>query len=590
MSDNIKTNWDLTLLYKSENEFEEDINKSFLLIDTFLTKYEMVDFKKINVLMLKTFLEEEDSLSITINKPFYYMSYLTSLDTQNQELLKKQQKIGNEYNNKFQDRMVNLSDKISSIGYEKLIKLSNNKKLKNYKNRLFNVAQNIKYRLDPKIETALLKTNDVISYGNKIFNELSNSFTYIIDGVEYTPEEVTTMWHSQNEDVRKKALDVIYDRYKQKDNKIIFGNLYSMNCMDTISSMKIKNITDDVMIFRNIREEMDTDVVNNMIENVKNNYHLYQRFLKIKAKFLKKDVLEAHDLYAPINLSGNVSTIPFDEGLNLYLEVIKKFDSDFYNYSKKMVNEGRLDVFPKKNKRGGAFSSSDKSIDSFILLNYTDTFNDVSTLAHEYGHSIHSYYYNKQNYTNAGVSLCLAETASIFNETIVRQYILENNLKTKEEKVEFVMSYLDSIFGSIYRQILYTSFEKRAHESFLNNVPLTYEDYDKIWQSELDSLYGNTVKDNHKLISWQRIPHIYNTPFYCYSYTFGNLLSFYLYNMYNKMDKSKFKKMYKNILESGCSKRPYDLLIENGIDIKSENFYTNSFEIIENFITFVESI
>lgn len=589
MQNKIKTNWDLKLLYKSIEEFETDIKQNFDLIDVFLTKYEMLDFKKFNSTSLKQFLIEDEELSLLTNKPFYYLSYLSSLDTQNQELIKKSQKIGIEYNNLFRDRLLNLSDRINSIGYTKLIKFSKSKDLKNYKNHLNKIAQAIKYKLDPKIESALLKTNDVLSYGNNIFNELSNSFTYIIDDVEYTSEEISTKWISPIEDERKKALDAMYNKYNETSNKIIFGNLYSMTCMDTIVSMKLKNIKEDVMVFRNISEEMDSDVVDSMITNVKSKYDLFHRFLKLKAKYLNKDKLEAHDLYAPITLT-DVKKIPFEEGLDLYLKVIKKFDNEFYWYSKEMVDDGRLDVFPKKNKRGGAFSSSDKAINSFILLNYTDTFQDVSTLAHEFGHSIHSYYYNKQNYNNAGVSLCLAETASIFNETIVRQYILDNNLKTKEEKIEFVMSYLDAIFGTTYRQILYTSFEKRVHESFLNDNPLTYEDYDKMWQEELNEMYGDTLKDSHKWISWQRIPHIYNTPFYCYSYTFGNLLSFYLYNMYNKMDKNKFKKMYKSILESGCSKRPYELLLEKGIDVKSEDFYKNSFEIIEKFIIFVENI
>ncbi len=173
---------------------------------------------------------------------------------------------------------------------------------------------------------------------------------------------------------------------------------------------------------------------------------------------------------------------------------------------------------------------------------------------------------------------------------MVKEYIIENEIKDEVSKIEFIFDYLDSVFSTIFRQIAYTSFEKNAHTAAYNNEALSYEDYDKLYLNELDEMYGDNLKDSYKWNStWQRVPHIYNTPFYCYSYAFGNILAFNLYNKYKTMDKSEFKEIYINILSAGCSKKPYDLLLENGIDIKEDSFYTTAFEVIEKYINIIEN-
>lgn len=581
---NIQTKWNLEILYQDMDALDSSIKKIFNLFEEFVDKYYQSNFKKFKAKEILKYIKENEKISAKLETPFFYLGSLNSLDTQNQDIIKKQQALYNEYEERFVEKLNILSDNFKKIGYDRIVKLANHKKLSKYNNYLLNIANSIKYQLDVNVENAISKMSSVIGVTGDLYNELSNSFTFEVDGVIYNKSEVYAKWESLDEEERRKFLNVVHEKYSEKANKIIFGNLYTSVCKSNSVSMKLRNIS-NVMEVRNISEEMENEVVESLITNVKSKYHLFHTFLKIKAKYLNKEKLDAHDVLAPVKLTDNTTKIPFEKGLEIYLDIINKFDTEFYEYSKNMVENGRLDVYPSENKRGGAYSANTKNNKNFILLNYTDTFSDVTTLAHEYGHAIHAHYSDNQSYLNCGHSLCLAETASIFNETLVKEYIL-NDMKSKDEKAEFIIDFLDGIFGTIFRQIAYTSFEKKAHEAAYNGTPLTYEDYDRLYNDELNEMFDGNINEQEKwTCTWQRVPHLYNTPFYCYSYAFGNILAFNLYKMYNTTtDKEAFKIMYKDILSSGESVKPYDLLIKHGIDIKSEEFYKNAFDVIEGYI------
>ena len=289
-------------------------------------------------------------------------------------------------------------------------------------------------------------------------------------------------------------------------------------------------------------------------------------FWKLKAKILGKEKLNPWDLYAPLELEEK--EIPFEEGLNMFYSVIKDFDSEFYNFSKGMFEQGRVDVFPKKGKRGGAFASYEKDVPSFVLLNYTNKLKDVSTLAHELGHATHGYLSQKQKGQVFDSPLSLAETASIFNELLLSEKLKES--LSEKELMAFLAEQLDDFFGTIFRQVQYVLFEKRVHETILDGKELSYLDFNKMWREESIKLTGDSVKYDSKAeeeVNWSRIPHIFRYPFYCYAYAFGNLLSFSLYEQY-KEEGDSFVEKYKNILRAGGSKTPYELLKENGFRYK----------------------
>lgn len=587
----VKTNWILDdVFYKSitDPNIQKDIDLAIEKTNEFCSKYQNGDVKisKLTKSEFLNYLEETKDSNFSLIKVYLYFARLSSLDTQNQEVLKKLSELSNTFTI-LGEKTLFVSEEYKEIGYDKLMEMSSSKIFAQYKNYLANIANNLKYDLSDKEESVAMKYGNVLGGFVDIYDELTNQFTFKIGKKEYTKAEVYEMRSNTNPEIRKQGWDLMNAKYFMKENQIVLGNIYKSVCKSNVSNMNIRGM-ENVMDSRNISEEMDNDTVQILLDKVSSNYNIYQDFLKLKAKILGKEKLDYYDILAPINTKKG-KKIPFEKGLDIYLKNIKKFDKEFYDISLEMFETGKIDVFPTKNKRDGAYSASYKNVKSYILLNYTDSLRDVSTLAHELGHSIHGTLSQKCNEYSYAVSLCLAETASIFNETLLMNDLVDKEKNTEKKNI-LIMKYLDDIFSTMFRQIMYVSFEKRCHTAFLENTELTYEDFNTIWMEECEKLYGDAVNLTPDMAcGWSIIPHIFHTPFYCYTYSFGNIISFSLYQQYIESDNKKsFVKKYKNILAAGGSKRPKELLLENDIDICSDAFYESAFSVIKEYINKVK--
>jgi oligoendopeptidase F len=588
-----KTSWDLSKnFYQDINDIQigKDIEIIKSDIDTFVTKYK----GKIKTLSSEDFLEYfqvDDNSDYLINKVGSYFLYLSSLDTQNQEVIKKQ--------GEFENLLVELSNKtlfvsqeFKEIGYDRLIALSMDKKLKDYRNFFIKKAESIKYLLDEKTEFALnLKHTSGATAFENMYEELTNSFSFSVNIAgeikTITSDEVRSLRMSPDEQVRKEATKSIREVYSAKQNQITLGNTYSAIIKDWVSETKLRGF-ENILSRRNLGQQIPDKAVDALLAQVESAYPLFHKYLQIKAKLMGKEKLMDWDLYAPIE--KDIKDFPFEQGLELYLEKIREFDPEFYEYSKTAFEEGRVDVFPKAGKRGGAFCVYDAQFPSFVLLNYTDKLNDVSTLAHEFGHSIHAYLSRGQKPQVYYSGTSMAETASIFNETLLNNEI-EKTL-SDNERLGFLENQLGDIFSTIFRQVQYTLFEKRVHQAVYDGQELSYEDFNKIWREEQQKLTGGFVEysiEGEKESGWSSIPHIFATPFYCYSYAFGNILSFALYEKYREQGQS-FVEKYKNILRSGGSKPPYELLMENDLDITSADFYKAGLKVVEDLVAEFEIV
>jgi oligoendopeptidase F len=222
-----------------------------------------------------------------------------------------------------------------------------------------------------------------------------------------------------------------------------------------------------------------------------------------------------------------------------------------------------------------------------VLLNWTNSYDDISTLAHELGHAVHGTLVKKQKRYNADYPLCFAETASIMNETILLNSFLKDN---PEHKEQYLLSYLEDMFGTIFRQIMYISFEYRAHKRYLDGEVLNHDDYSKMWEEETKEMYGDAVHyGDYEFNGWSMIPHIFDSPFYCYSYAFGNILSIALYNMYStSADKTVFVDKYKEFLSAGESDTPENLLKIFELSYKEDFMYDNAFNYISDLLASLE--
>lgn len=600
-STNYKTEWDLSKYYYNSPEDPQiaiDFASVSQMVDDFVAKYK-TKIADLSPAQLVEFFEFDAQISEKLHKVLLYFMYLTSLDSQNQDLLKKQA----EYERKTVDLgnlLLFINEEFKLLGVEKTLELSQTLELKPYANYLVQKANNLKYLLDEKTEFALnLKETNGRSGFVKLFDEFTGDLKFEIelDGETkiLTQEEIRTLRQDPKEEVRKKAFESISKTFLDKRAQMVYGNIYANIVKDCVSDVKLRGF-DSVMSAQNVSEELPNEIVDTLMQVVSQNYPIYHKFLTIKNKILQKrgqqkesGKLKQYNLFAPI--TDKDYTFELDKALEIYFEAMGKFDSEFVEFGKDMFENGRVDVYPKFGKRGGAYAQYVKNHPSFVLLNYTKKLRDVSTIAHELGHAIHGNFSQKQPEQVYSTGLSLAETASVFAETLFANE-LEKEINDNEEQLVFLDERLGDIFATIFRQIMYINFEKETHDTFLAGKELGYLDFNQTWRSKQADLYGQNIEftqEPEKDFGWSSIPHIFHSPFYCYSYAFGNLLSLALYQQYLN-EGASFVPKYKEILASGGSKTPYDLLIQYGIDITKPEFFQSGLDYVATLVDQYEQL
>jgi len=590
----LSTQWNLSRYFYTgldDPKLQADIDSIIPRTEVFAAKYQanFATFTRPEEIL--EFYTDYTKLSYDMAKASYYLFYRSSLDTQDLEVTKKIGEVDYLYT-EASNKLLFIAQGWKEIGYDRIMSWANDPKLAKYKNDLLSTADGIKYILSEREEYVLNMKSRPLGLANSLHDELTGSyeFTMTLDGEEkkFTEEEVRSYRQHTDRSIREEAYRSLRRVYNSKQTQISLGNIYSSIVKDWTSEICMRGYTDNVMAQRNISEEMDDEVVNMLLSEVERAYPIYARFLRAKAKMLWfESDFHVWDVAAPL---GNVDKdFSFEEAFDLHLSVMKDFDEEFYTYSKCMIEEERIDVFPRAGKRGGAFASYRKWDESFVLLNYTGKLRDVSTISHELGHAIHGHLSQVQEAPVYDSPLSLAETASIFSEMLLGEKV--KSLISPEEYKEYLNERLGDIFATIFRQVQYVLFERRVHEAIHRGEELTYKELNSLWRTEQEKLYAGSVSYDVQAdeeSGWSMIPHIYHTPFYCYAYAFGNLLTFALYNKVQSGELSV--EDYKNILRAGGSERPRDLLSRYGIDIASSEFYRAGLAEVEKMVEEFENL
>lgn len=562
-----------------------DIANILPLTKKFALKYENSFASFTTAEEIGEFYSDYSALSHDMATPSYYLFYRSSLDTQDLDVTKKMWEIDYIYT-EASNQLLFVAQGWKKIGYDQIIIWANDPKLAKVKNDLLSTAEGIKYILGEWEEKVLNYKSRPLWLAGSLHDELVGSyeFTMTIAGEEkkLTEEEVRSYRQHTDRDIRIEAYQSLRRIYNNKQTQISLGNIYTSIIKDWSAEIKMRGYPENVMAQRNISEEMDDEVVDMLLSEVEKSYPIYQRFLDAKAKILwLENDFSIYDIGAPLGTVDKNFT--FQEAYNLHLSVMKDFDKDFYDYSLRMINEERIDVFPAPGKRGGAFASYRKWEESFVLLNFTGKLRDVSTISHELGHAIHGHLSQWQESPVYDSPLSMAETASIFSEMLLGEKV--KSLVTQEEYREYLNERLGDIFATIFRQVQYVIFEREVHNQIHTGQELTYKELNNLWRISQDTLYGKAVCHDispEQESGWSMIPHIFHTPFYCYAYAFGNLLTFALYNKVKSGELSI--EDYKDILRSGGSERPRDLLGKYNIDIASADFYQSGLREVEKMV------
>ncbi len=317
------------------------------------------------------------------------------------------------------------------------------------------------------------------------------------------------------------------------------------------------------------KDNIPTQVYSALIENVTKNLDSFHRYLRLRKRMMGVETLEYSDLYAPV-VKGIELKYTFDEAKKLVLDAVEPLGTDYRRVVEKAFEDRWIDVYPSPGKRAGAYSNgSAYDVHPYILLNYNDQYEDVSTLAHELGHTMHSFYSNKnQPYPAARYSIFVAEVASTFNEALLIHKMLKE-IKNDDIRLSLLMSYLDGLKGTVFRQTQFAEYELRIHEKAERGEPLTGEALTKLYGDVLKKYYGHEKGvcriDDLYAIEWAYIPHFYYD-FYVYQYSTSFTASTALAEEVLGREKGAVEK-YIAFLSAGGSEYPIDLLKNAGVDM-----------------------
>lgn len=364
---------------------------------------------------------------------------------------------------------------------------------------------------------------------------------------------------------------------KQKENLDKFFAIYQGIVKDWGYEAKLRGHTSAIGV-RNWGNHVPDEAIESLLKVCSNNVGIFQRYFKWKAKELGLKKLSRFDVYAP--LQKTEKKIDFEEAKKLVLEALEEFSPNFRKKAEMIINEKHIDVLPNKNKRGGAFCATvAPEITPYVLLNFTGKSRDVSTLAHELGHGIHSLFANKHYPSSQGANLPLAETASTLAEMILFEKMMEKETNNEIKKA-WLSDKMADAYATICRQNFFIKFEIKAHEVIQNGIKA--EDLSKLYFATLKEQFGNSVEiDPLFKYEWSYISHIFESPFYCYAYNFGELVSYALFANYKK-DPKTWIKIIEKILEAGGSQDPQIILQDAKIDICSPKFWQDSFSTIRD--------
>jgi oligoendopeptidase F len=398
-----------------------------------------------------------------------------------------------------------------------------------------------------------------------VYSSLTNRYVFKleVDGEmkELTRGELMMYVRTADPDLRARAYQELYKVYG--DDGSLLGQIYQTLVRDWRNEQVNLRKHASPIAARNLINDIPDAVVDTLLDVCQKNAKVFQCFFQLKARLIGLDKLRRYDIYAPVVKSDK--TYPFAEGTKMVLDAYQAFDPKFAEMAERVFAQNHLDSEVRKGKRGGAFCwPSSPDLTPWVMLNYQGKADDVSTMAHELGHAVHSMLAADHSIFTFHSNLPLAETASTFGEMVLVDHMLKHETDESVRR-DILFGQVDGAYATIMRQAYFALFERQAHEMIQKGASV--DELAEAYLQNLKDQFGDAVdvSDEFKW-EWVSIPHIYDVPFYVYAYTFGQLLVLSLYQQY-KQEGESFIPRYTKILSTGGSKAPVQVLSEAGIDI-----------------------
>ncbi len=565
-----KYKWNLKDIYESDEQWERDFdwtNKNLIRYSDFKGKLSSSPSS------LYACLKLDEEIGIKLERLFLYAMLAKDSDMRITKYHAMDDKIKNLFARALSESSF-IKPEILSID-EKLLKkwIEENPELKIFEHHFDDLLREKPHTLDSDKESNLALSSEFaqVPYNTySIFTNADMKFPFIKDEngneIQMSHGRYYAAMYSKDRAYRERAFKAYLTPYKEYVNTL--NSLFTGNLKANIFYAKVRK-------YRSAREaalsknNIPISVYDNLVESVNQNFAPMYRWAKIKKELLGVDKLRPYDIYVTLFDQKYERKYSYDEAVNIVLNSLEILGEDYTNSLQKAFNERWIDVYETAGKRSGAYSSGTAyGVHPYVMLNWTDLLNDVFTLAHEMGHSMHSYYTAlAQPFHYANYSIFLAEVASTFNESLLLDYLIKNS-NSKEEKLHLLERYLNNITSTFYRQVMFAEFEQTVYEKTESGGALTPEQLCNLYSSLFQKYWGpEIIVDEEESFTWARVPHFYYN-FYVFQYATGMAASETLAHKV-KTEGERAIERYINFLKAGSSDYPINVLKKAGVDMNS---------------------
>ena len=577
--------WRIDKIYETPAKWNEELNK----LKEEAPKLKDFEGKLGNKEDLKAFLLLNEKLSRKLGKLYVYAHMRSHEDTSNPEMQSLVNKI-DPYSAEFSSYTAYFVPEILSLKEGTIENFINeDKDLKQYKIYFEMILNEKPHILSKEVESVLASVSDCLGAPESIYSMLTNSdmtFGEIVDEsgrkVELTEGNYISFIKSKDRKVREAAFKLLFGTYKKYENTLATSLI--KNFVFESKTRKYNSSLEASLKPNNIPVE----VYYNALKTVDENMDALHRYVRIKKKLLNLEEIHMYDLYVPV-IECKKGHLEYKDAISLVEEGLKPLGKEYLDIFNEGINEGWIDVYENKGKRSGAYSWGSYDTMPYVLLNYNYELNDASTLAHEMGHSIHSYYTRKtQPYIYGDYSLFCAEVASTTNEILLIHHLIEKETD-KNKKLYLINQELEQIRTTVFRQLMFAEFELKTHEAIENGESLTSEVLCKMWKDINIKYFGEDMNVDEEIsIEWARIPHFYSD-FYVYQYATGYAAASSFANSILSKGEEAVEK-YKGFLKAGGSMYPIDTLKMAGVDMTTSKPLKDTLDRFNELLDMLEEI
>lgn len=566
--------WNLTHIYKTQEDFEKDLDYAKKVILPGITELEG---KLKNEEDLVKYFDLERKANEVLNHLGRFASRRSDLDKKNVKNLSDLAKIDNLFND-FGSADSYSTPEILSLGKEHREKFFiNHPEYKDFDFQVEKIFRGEKFTL-PAVEERLLSYYAPLEgSGSSLYSQLSVG--------DYTPKKITlssgkevevnrSNWTSlegslENPEDRKKVFLSLYSWYNEHKNT--YGEIYNSVVQSELSERKARGYS-SILQEHLYHNKIDESVFQNLVEAANENAEPLHKYYEIRRKYFGLDHHRSYDRF--LSLAKSEKKYTYEEAKEIFFDSIKDYPEDYQKKAQDVLAEGYVDVYPRSGKRTGGYSSGSANVHPYILLNFNGDLEDVFTLAHEAGHSVHTLYSEeaqplvKQDYT-----IFVAEIASTFNEHNLLDYFRKSKSLSKNDKIALLQKSIDQIVSTFYRQTLFAQYEYEISQKAERGEPINYQVLSDERTKLYKAYYGIDITEEElKPLVWAYIPHLFYTPFYVYQYATSFTASMLIYKNFRSGTKDAFDN-YLKMLKSGGSRYPIDEVKLAGVDLtKKEAF------------------